>query len=112
MLKLKIATTLITASAIAAGAATAAPADPGHAYGGFASQATSKRTIAITPSTTRLNVTDGETVTFAAEGKSFTWHVAIAPNMTVFDLADIAPAGLATHAIKVYVAPNPAYFGG
>ena len=63
------------------------------------------RTIVITPSTKWVNVTEGETVKFVANGQEFAFDfdsVAISS----FDLQRIAPAGALDHKVPVYVAAN------
>jgi hypothetical protein len=69
----------------------------------------SQRTITITPETRYVNVTSGETVRFIAGAQSFAWSFQTGPTITMFDLNRIAPPGLLTRPIPVYVAPNPLY---
>jgi hypothetical protein len=69
--------------------------------------------IVITDSTRFVNVTDGSTVRFVVGDRSFNWSFqAGTPHVAPFDLDTIAPAGLLTHSVKVYVAANPLYYGG
>ena len=57
------------------------------------------------------NVVNGETVTFTAGGKSFSWHVDTWPGVSQFSLKAIAPQDIAADGVQGYVAPNPLYFG-
>ncbi|MYN37755.1 CzcE family metal-binding protein [Duganella sp. FT109W] len=71
----------------------------------------SDRVINLDAGTRYVNVTNGETVQFVQQGKSFSWHVDTYPNVTEVDLKQIAPAGFDAGAIEVYVASNPLYRG-
>ncbi len=112
MFNLKNAAALITSTAIAAGAATAAPTRTSADYGVAAHDSAAQRVLTVTPTTKYLDVTDGETVNIAADGKSFTWHVSTYPGQSGFDLGKIAPEGIDAKGVTVYVAANPTYFGG
>ena len=68
-----------------------------------------QRTITIDTGTRWVNVTSGETVRFIVGARSFTWNFQTGVTINKFDLTRIAPAGLLTQAITVYVAPNPLY---
>lgn len=71
-----------------------------------------ERTIAITPATGWINVTSGETVRFIAASQVFSWNFQVSPNVATFDLKQIAPPGVLTRPIPVYVTPNPLYGSG
>ncbi len=91
-----------------AGGAHAAVSQGGSAdYGAPVPAAGADRVVSLRADTKAINVTDGETVTFDANGKRFTWHVSTYPNVAAFDLSRIAAAG-----VRVYVAPNRLYSGG
>ncbi|MFN3750274.1 MAG: CzcE family metal-binding protein [Thiobacillus sp.] len=99
-----------------AGAFTlAAPAFANHppaspALGSPVHDASAGRTIALDAGTAWVNVTGGETVSFVADGKRFSWHFDTYGTAPVFDLDRIAPAGvLQGRTVRVYVAPDPAY---
>jgi hypothetical protein len=105
MLKLSLALVLATA-------ALTASAAPATSYGRVVATSGSERVIALGAKSKSINVSNGETVTITVDGQSFTWHVDTFPNETSFDLAKIAPQGVATRGVTVYVSPNPIYFGG
>jgi hypothetical protein len=73
------------------------------------------RTIPIDAKTKYVNVTAHETVKFVANGDAFairfsdssTTRYAFVPS--VFNFAQIAPAGVLNHKVTVYVAPDPLY---
>ncbi|WP_228892567.1 CzcE family metal-binding protein [Pseudoduganella aquatica] len=67
------------------------------------------RTIIVSPATKAINVDKGEVVTIEVEGKSFTWQFDTLRDSDSFALAAIAPEGISTHGVWVYVAPNPLY---
>jgi hypothetical protein len=93
---------------IATAAITAAHAAD---YGQLVGNNYSDRVINLDAGTKYVNVTNGETVQFIQQGKSFTWHVDTYPNVTEVDLKKIAPAGFDAGTIEVYVASNPLYRG-
>lgn len=76
------------------------------------------RTIPIDAKTKYVNVTAHETVKFLANGSAFaitfngssTTKFAFTPS--VFDLNQLAPAGVLNHRVTVYVAPDPLYMSG
>jgi hypothetical protein len=72
-------------------------------------QSAGERTITITAQTRWVNVTGGETVRFVAGARSFTWNFQTAATVGKFDLNLVAPEGMLTRTITVYVAPNPLY---
>lgn len=70
------------------------------------------RVAEIGADTSYVNVTSGEVVKFVVGGNSFEWYFNTYGSSTVFDLKEIAPAGvLGNHAVKVYVSPAPQYLG-
>ena len=76
------------------------------------------RTIPINAKTKYVNVTAHETVKFVANGKAFAINFSGSPATTfafvpsVFDLSQLAPAGVLDHKVTVYVAPDPLYISG
>jgi hypothetical protein len=114
MLKIKRITTLLAfaavSSAMLVSSAHAASTQGAAAdYGTSADASTYARQITISPQTKSVNVTDGETVKFDVNGKTFAWNVNTFSNDTEFDLAKIAPAGTQVNDVRVYVAANPLY---
>jgi hypothetical protein len=67
------------------------------------------RHIVITPQTKWVNVTDGQTVIFKLDSRTFSWRFEIWPNKDTFSLAKIAPADVDVSGVQVYVATNPLY---
>jgi len=70
------------------------------------------RTVTITPATRWLNVEQGDTVLFTSGSQHFAWHFQASPNITVFDLNQVAPPGALSRPVPVYLAPNPVYNSG
>lgn len=104
---LVIAAASFTASLGIAAAAQAAPAS--NIYGEAVQASTPDRSVTLTAHTKTVNVTDGQTVQFNANGKTFEWHfdtLASAPN---FDLSAIAPKDVDVAGVRVYVDANPLY---
>ncbi|MES2741966.1 MAG: CzcE family metal-binding protein [Pseudomonadota bacterium] len=98
--------------AMLAGAAHAAALKGNSAdYGASVPAGAAGRVVLVQPGTRAINVTDGETVTINANGNSFTWHVSTYPNVNSFELSKIAPPGVATPGVRVYVAHDPLYTG-
>lgn len=92
------------------GAANATPPTGTSAdYGMQVVDSAATRTISINAFTKYVNVTDGETVRFDVDGKSFTWHFDGYPNQTSLELSKIAPEGINVGSLRVYVAANPLY---
>jgi len=102
---------MIVAASIAPFAAMAHQAGmhANRALGSEAPEQASTRTIVITPASRAINVNNGEVVTLEVGGKSFTWKFDTLRDSDRFALADIAPEGIDTHDLWVYVAPNPIY---
>jgi len=99
-----------TAILMTAGLSSAAFAHPAH-FGSVAAPAGTDREIVLTPGAHYANVNNGETVTFVADGKRFTWHFDTLPTSTSLDLSAIAPQDFASGGVRVYVASNPLYRG-
>ena len=76
------------------------------------------RTIPIDAKTKFVNVTAHETVKFLAKGSAFAITFNGGPATTfafapsVFDLNQLAPAGVLDHKVTVYIAPDPLYISG
>ena len=76
------------------------------------------RTIPIDAKTKYVNVTAHETVKFVANGNAFAINFSGSSATTfafvpsVFDLNQLAPAGVLDHKVTVYVAPDPLYISG
>jgi hypothetical protein len=76
------------------------------------------RTIPIDAKTKYVNVTAHETVKFVVNGNTFAINFSGSSATTfafvpsVFDLAQLAPAGVLDHKVTVYVAPDPLYVSG
>src|SRR5471030_418950 len=115
MLNFKRASALlltIGVSALFAGVAqAAAPSGTSADFGSAASAIAAERQIDLSAATKSINVNDGETVCFTANGKSFTWHFDTYANQGAFDLSKIAPADVMVNGVHVYVASNPVYRG-
>jgi len=71
-----------------------------------------QRTVTITPETHSINVEGGDTVRFIVGARSFAWEFEVSPNVAMFDLNQVAPPGVLTHRVAVYVARNPLYGTG
>ena len=69
------------------------------------------RTVSIAPDTTSIVVTGGDTIAFAVGTKSFAWNFD-GPGAYNFDLTLVAPPGMLTHKVMVYVNPDPFVNGG
>jgi hypothetical protein len=67
------------------------------------------RTIVIDGNSKWINVTGGKTVRFVAGDQSFDWMFDTFLSSPVFDLGDIAPAGMIDRSLTVYVSPDPLY---
>ena len=93
----------------AAGAASAegAPAQ----YGRHALAVNAEREIIIDAGTKWVNVTNGETVRFTKDGKTFTWRFEVLGDETSFQLSKIALADFNVGELRVFVAANPTYRG-
>ncbi len=63
------------------------------------------RMIVIKPTTKRVNVFENDTVLFKVGAKQFA--IKFDGNNVYYDLSALAPPGVLTRKVKVYVAPNP-----
>lgn len=88
---------------LTATAAPAGPVTPSPEYGSVAHQESAVRKIVVTPNTKWVNVTNGETVTFVVEGRSFTYSFQTYQYTNLLPMAAIAPADLNVGDIRVYV---------
>jgi hypothetical protein len=79
---------------------------PGTLYGRQAPLASATRTIFILPTTRYVNVTQGETVRFVADGAEFAFFFN-SPNTAAFDLRKVAPEGALKQPVTTYVRPDP-----
>jgi len=76
------------------------------------------RTIPIDAKTKYVNVTAHETVRFVVNDNAFAINFSGSSATTfafvpsVFDLAQLAPAGVLDHKVTVYIAPDPLYISG
>jgi heavy-metal resistance protein CzcE len=76
------------------------------------------RTVQIDAKTKYVNVTAHETVKFVVNGNVFAITFNSSPATTfafvpsVFDLNQLAPAGVLDHKVTVYVAPDPLHMAG
>ncbi|MYM66121.1 CzcE family metal-binding protein [Pseudoduganella sp. FT55W] len=109
-LRTTIIATAIAAAAISAGAAYAS-VNPQPQFGMASAAANADRQITINADTKWVNVNNGDTVTFDINGKRFTWHFDTLHSEEAFDLSKIAPEGINTGMVTVYVASNPLYRG-
>lgn len=100
-------TGLVLVSTLFAGAVQAADPHDAAWYGVAAPDHTAQRKIEIKPDTRWVNVTNGETVTFVADGQRFTFHFQTYPTTQVVDLATLAPSGVNIKPVRVYVAESP-----
>jgi len=91
---------------------TAGAALPRGLLGQAAAPQQAGRIVFIAPTTRYVNVTDGEVVTFLANGTSFTWNFDCPPGTSSFRLNRVAPAGVLDHIVTAYVAPNREYAPG
>jgi hypothetical protein len=81
-------------------------------FGDPAPATAATKTIEITPETEYINVTEGDTVNFVVNGKSFAWDFDGRVEGYAFDLQRVAPPGLLDHKVEAYVRPNSDYLGG
>ena len=91
---------------------------PGSPIGEVVPLSGAMRTIPIDAKTKYVNVTAHETVEFVVNGNAFAINFSGSSATTfafvpsVFDLAQLAPAGVLDHKVTVYVAPDPLYISG
>lgn len=80
-------------------------------YGQVVTTSAVDKVVKVDASTRWFNVTDGQTVRFDVDGKSFTFNFATWPGDQQVDLSTIAPKDMVVPNVRVYIAPNPLYFG-
>lgn len=103
---------LLSSAAIASTAASAATfRGVSEDYGQVVTTSAVNKVVQVDASTRWVNVTDGQTVRFEIDGKSFTFNFATWPGGQQVDLATIAPKDMAVPNVRIYIAPNPRYFG-
>lgn len=108
---MKLAAMFFTLALSASASAMAADNTSPVTYGHLAKEGTASRVIEISPSTRAINVHDGETVRFNVNGKIFEWTFNIPTREGVISFSDVAPIETGAGNVRVYVAPNPLYFG-
>jgi len=91
------------------GAVHASPADPAADLGQVGAAGSAGRVIEVTPATSHLNVTNGETVTIRQGERSVTWHVQAPNNLNAVPLSRIAPRDQAGADVLIYIAPGQQY---
>jgi hypothetical protein len=74
-----------------------------------AATASADRTIVIGPGTNWVNVTQGETVKFVANGREFAINFDGAADPVAVDLRKLAPEGALDHKVEAEVDENPLY---
>jgi hypothetical protein len=112
IMKTKLLLPLITAMTLAAASTAAlAGAQQSDLRGNAApAQAAVDQVIVITNATRHVNVTGGSTVRFVVGDQTFNWSFQNgSAHVVPFDLQQIAPQGLLTHAVTAYVSDNPLY---
>jgi len=100
----KLSIVLAVAGMLASAAASAVV--PTSLLGDPATPEQGQRTIVITPTTEYVNVTEGDVVTFVANGVVFAWNFDGPPEVSSFELNRVAPAGALDHTVTAYVARN------
>ena len=99
-----ITTTHAIAAAVIALASLSAHAEtPTHLLGTSATPEVATRAISVSPATSYINVNYGDVVRFDVNGQSFT--IKFDGVRKSFDLNALAPAGVLSRTVKVYVAP-------
>ncbi len=94
---------LVLTVSLTATAAPVASVTSSSDYGSVVHEASAVRKIVITPGTKWVNVTNGETVTFVVDGRSFTYSFHTYQYTNLLPMAAIAPADLNIGGIRVYV---------
>jgi hypothetical protein len=98
-LKRKVSAALVVISAcVIVGSVTAKPRPSAG------SPEAADKVVVITPATGTIDVVENETVLFKAGGKLFTVKFGSASGY--YDLGTLAPPGILTRKVKVYVAPR------
>jgi heavy-metal resistance protein CzcE len=117
-MKAKLVVLIVVAMTLGVLNLSASALTPGSHMGEVVPLSGATRTIPIDAKTRYVNVTAHETVKFVVNGNAFAVKFsgssattfAFAPS--VFDLAQLAPAGVLGHKVTVYVAPDPLYISG
>lgn len=78
-------------------------------YGTPAPASSAQRSIDINAATKRVNVTNGETITFNINGKQFTWKFDLYHHEGALELSFILPQDLQANGVQIYVAEDPAF---
>jgi hypothetical protein len=102
---MKLIVPVLSALILSAASAAASAAVSTNLIGESVVADAAQRTVAIDASTRWVNVTQGETVKFVANGNEFTFDFDGVSGYV--DLAQIAPAGALDHKVAVYVARQP-----
>lgn len=89
------------------GAVAAQAAESASLMGTVVDPSQATRTIVITPTTTSVNVKEGDVVKFIANDKEFGYMFDGVNAGGSIDLQRVAPQGLLAHKLTVYIAPNP-----
>jgi|GEM_PF-330803 len=111
MFKLNRAAVMLSLVLAVSAAGAADMAETPAQYGRHALSANAEREIVIDAGTKWVNVSNGETVRFTKDGKSFTWRFEVLGNESSFHLSQIAPADFKVDGLRVFVAANPTYRG-
>jgi hypothetical protein len=101
---MKLRTSAALAAIMLACAAGGAIAKPSLAPSVATPEAADK-TVVIKPTTRSVNVFQNDTVLFKVGAKQFA--IRFDGNKVNYDLSTLAPPGVLTRKVKVYVAPNP-----
>lgn len=78
-------------------------------YGMPAPASLAQRHIDITSATKKVDVTNGETITFHIDGKPFTWKFDLYTQAGAVELSFILPNELHADGVTIVVAENPLY---
>lgn len=110
-MKTKLLLPVLTAMTLAAASTAFAGVTQEQARGNAVSdQARADQVIVVTDATRHVNVSGGSTVRFVVGERSFTWSFQNGTaNVVPFDLQQIAPQGMLSHAVTTYVSDNPLY---
>ena len=117
-MKPKLAVLTVIAMTLGSLNLSASAFTPGSSIGQVVPLSGAMRTIPIDAKTKYVNVTAHETVEFVVNGNAFAINFSGSSATTfafvpsVFDLAQLAPAGVLDHKVTVYVAPDPLYISG
>jgi hypothetical protein len=118
VMKPKLVVLIVVAMTLGVLNLSASALTPGSLMGEVVPLSGATRTIPIDAKTRYVNVTAHETVKFVVNGNAFALNFSGSSATTfafvpsVFDLAQLAPAGVLDHKVTVYVAPDPLYISG